>query len=244
MEKWRERIEAAGVFCVLLLVLALSMRRTMVRTAHITLPDTGAGAAEFHREDRYALVEVNPRTVRAAAAALQRPDSYRRDLTITWYWEGGSGSCKAASTVYLPWTRIDLTLPDGRVRHVLTNEEEVCVWYDGETAVYRGAAAGLSADAEQWIPRWEDVLDLNAESIRAADYRLLGGVPCIYVDTVELSGQERRYWVSVNDGLLAAAEWLEEGRTVYQMEASPAESWEPDPAPFTLPDGTMVTPVP
>ena len=219
------------------------MRRTMVRTAHITLPDTGEGASEFHREDRFALVEVNPRTVRAAVATLQRPDSCRRTLTVTWYWKGGSGSCTAVSTVYLPWTRIDLTLPDGRVRHVLTNEEETCVWYDEETAFFRGSSGGVSADGEQRIPRWEDVLALPTESIHTADYRLLGGVPCIYLEA-EADGQERRYWISVNDGLLAAAEWLEDGRTVYQMEASPSEPWEPDPDPFTLPDGTMVTPVP
>ena len=81
-----------------------------------------------------------------------------------------------------------------------------------EKEVYAAAAGGISADNEQTIPTYEDILDLPVEAIAAADYRTISGVNCIYVETEEDSeGYVLRYWVSVETGLLTVSEQLLDG---------------------------------
>jgi hypothetical protein len=140
------------------------------------------------------------------------------------------------------WTRLDRTLVDGRVRHTLTDGETTYIWYNSERTVYTASAGEITADMEQSIPTYEEILLLSADTIAAADYRTLGeGVNCIYTETAEdTEGEALRYWVSVDTGLLVAAEKLLDGETVYRMwetaiELSPSMTEE-----FTLPDGTVV----
>ena len=53
--------------------------------------------------------------------------------------------------------------------------------------------------------------------------------------------RDRRYWVSVDSGLLVAAESEEDGVLVYRMSAySPAQSPCPADGEFELPDGTVL----
>lgn len=246
MRTWRERAVIAAVLCALAGLLALTMRRTTLRTARVTLPDT-SGLVTVPDDDMgagLALLDIRPRTVQAAAATLEKPDSWRRTVAITQYWDGGSGTSTADVIVYLPWARVDLTVPGGETRHTLTNGEETYIWYGEETEVFHAPAGGIGIDGEQRIPTWEDIFTLSPDYILAADYRTVGEENCLYADTIDADGYETRYSISVETGLLSAAERLRAGELVYRMEASPAEPWEPDPAPFTLPDGRMVTPVP
>ena len=86
------------------------------------------------------------------------------------------------------------------------------------------------------------MLALPVSQIEKADYRSLSGVNCIYVETGEDDdGYVMRYWVSVNTGLLAAAEWLQNGTTIYRMGAPSLDASGPTAADFTLPDGTVLT---
>ena len=71
-----------------------------------------------------------------------------------------------------------------------------------------------------WTCRWR--------SIAAADYRSVSGVNCIYVETVQdPEGYSQRYWVSVETGLLVAAERLLEGETIYRMASLTADLEHP-----------------
>ena len=142
-------------------------------------------------------------------------------------------------TVNGPWTRTDRTMPDGRARHTITGPETVYVWYNNEKSVYSGPVGAVSADVEQSIPTYEDILELSPEQISAADYRTISGVNCIYVEAAEDDGgYVLRYWVSVDTGLLVAAEKLLDGQRVYRMEALTVDQTEPAATEFTLPDGT------
>ena len=49
-----------------------------------------------------------------------------------------------------------------------------------------------------------------------------------------------RYWISVESGLLVAAERLQYEHTVYQMESLSVTVGEPPDSVFTLPDGTLL----
>ena len=64
-------------------------------------------------------------------------------------------------------------------------------------------------------------------------------VDCIYAETKEdENGYAERYWVSVDTGLLTAAQRLQNGEEVYRMEGVAVSMGEPEAALFTLPDGT------
>ena len=64
---------------------------------------------------------------------------------------------------------------------------------------------------------------------------------CIYiaVEDPEL-GSVSRYWISVESGLLAAAEQVKEDRVVLSMTATAAERPVAPGQEFSLPDGTVL----
>ena len=92
---------------------------------------------------------------------------------------------------------------------------------------------------EQAIPTYEDVLELPVEEIAAANYQTLSDMNCIYVETAaDAYGYVLRYWVSVDTGLLVAAEKQLDGETVYRMWETSSELDPIIETEFTLPDGT------
>ena len=94
---------------------------------------------------------------------------------------------------------------------------------------------------EQGIPTYEDILRLDKKRIAAADYRLLDTVDCIFVETAaDDGGYIERYWVSVSDGLLCAAEKLQGEDVVYRMAGMSVDSGNVAEDAFTLPDGTVL----
>ena len=238
-KRWRNRV-AVAFLAVTVLVIAMMLSGTLHRTPRITLPSgmQAAGQTVVGGETP-TVVEVTPETVQTAVATLSRPLEYRRTVTVEQLWTGGSGTYETAVAVSGGWTRTDRTLAGGRVRHVLTDGEVTHIWYDGGTEVYTAPAGGISADNEQNIPTYEEILDLPPEAIAVADYRVISGVNCIYVETAEDGeGFVLRYWVSVDTGLLAVSERLLEGEPVYRMAALALDQASPTAADFTLPDGT------
>lgn len=226
------------------IVVVMMLMNTLHSPEHIILPDTTATSdqiAENPGTDRDALtvVEIASETVQSAIATLSRPEAYRRTVTVEQFWSTGSGSYETTVTVSGGWTRMDRTMPDGRVRHSIIGPEETCVWYNNESEIYRSAVEVVSADNEQCIPTYEDILDLPVEAISTADYRVLSDIRCIYVEASEENSQ-LCYWVSVDTGLLVAAEKLLDGERVYRMEALTVDQAEPAATEFTLPDGTSL----
>lgn len=226
---------------IVVAVIVMMLMNTLHRTEHIVLPDTTAAPGQVTEDpgtagDALTVVEIAPETVQDAIATLSRPDSYRRTVTVEQFWSTGSGSYEITVTVSGGWTRMDRTMPDGRVRHSIIGPEETYVWYNNEQKIYRSATGAVSADNEQFIPTYEDILDLPVESLSTVDYRMLSNVRCIYVEAEE-NGQ-LCYWVSVDSGLLVAAEKLLDGERIYRMESLTMDQSEPSAADFTLPDGT------
>ena len=145
------------------------------------------------------VVSVTPETVQSAIATLARPDAYRRTVTLEQIWSGGSGTVEVEVSVRDGWTRTDKSLPGGQVRHAVTDGEETYIWYDGEKTAFTVPAGDISADDEQGIPTYEDVLELPEETIAAADHRMISGMDCIYVETAaDSDGYVLRYWVELD----------------------------------------------
>jgi len=134
---------------------------------------------------------------------------------------------------------VDQTLARDRVRHSITNGESTYIWYNSQRTVYAAEAGEITADMEQAIPTYEDVLELPVEEIAAANYQTLSDMNCIYVETAaDAYGYVLRYWVSVDTGLLVAAEKQLDGETVYRMWETSSELDPIIETEFTLPDGT------
>lgn len=233
-----------GFALITVLVVALMLTRTLRRSVHITLPAPQSSVEDSQNngesnQDMLSVIEITPKTVQFAIETLRRPESYRRTITLEQFWEGGSGAWTVNAFVKDGWSRADRTMPDNRVRHTVTNGETTYIWYNSEKEIYTAAAGDITADDDQSIPTYEDILSLPVEEIAIADYRELSGVSCIYTETAENGwGYCLRYWVSVETGLLVSAEKLLNGELVYRMSALGVEVVEPANADFTLPDGT------
>ena len=136
--------------------------------------------------------------------------------------------------------RVDTEQASGAQSHTISNGERTWVWYGGSELYYESAAA-FTADEEQGIPTYEDILRLDKKRIAAADYRLFDTVDCIFVETAaDDGGYIERYWVSVSNGLLCAAEKLQGEDVVYRMAGMSVDSGNVAEDAFTLPDGTVL----
>lgn len=223
------------------LVVGVMLSHTLRRSTHIVLPDVQPPGGE-QQEDPTAgsalsVVEITPETVQSAVATLDRPEHYRRTVTVEQLWQGGSGSYSTDVTVLGGWTRMDRLLPDGHTRHTITDGKTTYLWYNDATDLLELPAGDVSADEEQSIPTYEEVLELDVEDIVDSDFRDLLGVPCIYVETAEnQAGYTLRYWVSVDSGLLVSAEKLFKGELVYRMNGLELDSSEPSIEIFRLPN--------
>ena len=225
-----------AVLALAALFVALMLGSSLSRTAHITLPSSepprdpaaGDGAAA---SGALTVVEITRETVQSAIASLSRPENYGRSVLLEYFWTGGSGS----------WTRVDRILGNGLARISVTNGQETYIWYgyDSAAPVAILPTGSISADDEQSIPSYEDILSLPVETILQADYRALEELRCIYVETAEdKAGYSLQYWVSVDSGLLVQAEKRLRGELIYRMSAPQVDQTELDASKFALPDGT------
>ena len=178
--KRTQKLVTWGIVILVVLVVLLMLVSNLRRSSRVVLPDTNTsaeGGGDLPAEGgALTVVEVTPETVQAAIETLHRPEAYSRTVTVEYLWTGGSGTIELSTAVSAPWTRVDRTLPDGQVRHSITDGETTYIWYNGESEVYTGPAGAISADAEETIPTYEDVLALSAGAHRSGG--LPGGVRC------------------------------------------------------------------
>lgn len=242
MKRRRLGRAAIGFAGLIALVVVLMLVNSLRPSPSIILPsekDESAQSGEDGSDDALTVVEIRPDTVQAAVATLTRPETYRREVVVQQFWDSGSGTLENTVTVSGDWTRVDQTLARDRIRHSITNGERTYIWYNSQRTVYTAEAGEITADMEQTIPTYEDVLDLPMEEIAAADYQTLSDMNCIYVETAaDAAGYVLRYWVSVDTGLLVAAEKQLDGETVYRMWETSADLEPAIGTEFTLPDGT------
>ncbi len=236
-----------AVLAISIVVAALMLGGSLSRNAHITLPPSNpprdSATGDDNAGDGVTVIEITPETVQAAIASLSRPESYGRNMTIEYLWPGGGGTHELYTLVRGPWTRVDRGLPDGTTRISITNGEVTYIWYgyDSGSEAVSFPTGEFSADVEQSIPTYEEILNLPVEDIVLADYRPLDVLTCIYVETAaDRAGYSTRYWVSVENGLLVQAERLLGEDTVYRMTSLYVDETAYDASRFTLPDGTVL----
>lgn len=206
-------------------------------------PDSSQGDVSGGADGQAQRVEVTVSTVQAVIASLERAGSYYRQLSVQTFWEGGSGTTSVQTWVDDGYTYVRSAPPSGQVRYCLsTPDDTVYYWYGGSSAWRTAPADSLSADLSQRIPSYEDVLALDEQDICAAGYAAYSEHPCIYVETRQDElGYLERYWVSVDSGLLVAAQTVKEDAVVYSVNATaPIQTPCPTDAVFALPDGMVL----
>ena len=206
------------------------------------LPDVSSDAPSVSHDDQSLRVEVTTDTVQAVIASLDRASSYYRQLSVLTFWDDGSSTTTVQTWVDDGYTFASSVPPSGLTRYVLSGPETVYYWYSGSSDWLTAPADSLSADLSQRIPTYEDVLALDKQSISAAGYETYSGHPCIFVEIqLDELGYLERYWVSVESGLLVAAETLKENKLVFLVNAtSTIRTPCPTGSVFSLPDGTVI----
>ena len=246
MRRQRTTYYIVGVSILLILSVLALARGGLRRSGSIVLPsvqtDTG-NAGENDAAEGLDVVQITPATVQPAINTLSRPATYSRTQRVETYWSGGSGTAYVNSYVRNGAVRMDTVLPDGQWRHILRDGGQTYIWYNSDTAdVYQAPTGSFSVDDELWVPTYEDLLEVAPERLAEAGYETYLETDCIYAATAEDGdGYAERYWIAVDSGLLVAAERLQNGQTVYLMEASDTTVSEPSPELFTLPDGTALS---
>ncbi|MBE6956598.1 MAG: hypothetical protein E7450_04005 [Ruminococcaceae bacterium] len=213
------------------------------QTSGVTLPAIQPDSSTDLTGDQHAQrIEVSTDTVQAVIASLDRIDSYHRQLTAQTFWDDGSSVTSAQTWVDDGYTYSRVVLPSGAIRYSLSDGATQHYWYSGSVTYMTAPESTLNADLSQRIPTYEDVLDLPAERIHDAGYGAYGEHPCIYVETtVDTLGYLERYWVSVDTGLLVAAETVKGEQVVLSVNATyPVTTPCPSNIRFALPDGTVL----
>lgn len=241
----KQKLTPIGAACaaLVLLVVFFLVRGMLHRPASIVLPQEANSSGQNDaalNDGSTERVAVRPDTVQSVIGTLERPAQYTRSITIERYYDGGSGVDRSTVSVDGAWMRVDTERSGGELSHTIMNGDTIWLWY-GSGKRYYQSAAPFSADEEQSIPTYEDILHMDAVRIAQADYRLLDAEDCIFVETAaDESGYIERYWVSVSDGLLCASEKLNGETVVYRMAGMTVETGTVSADAFTLPDGTVL----
>lgn len=213
------------------------------RTTGVSLPspqpDVSTGSPDAPNAQ---LVEVTADTVQAVIASLDRVESYYRPLTIQTNWGTSSSTISVRTWVDGGYTYSRIALPSGVVRYSLSDATALYYWYAGSSSYLTAPPNTLNADLAQHIPTYEDVLNLPTERIQDAGYGTYGDQLCIYVETApDELGYVEHYWVSVETGLLTAAETLDGEDVVLSVNATfPITSPCPANVKFALPNGKVL----
>ena len=231
----------AIAFALVVLLTTALLVRGMGRTTQVQLPAADASAAETMRTTELPLAELTPETLGTVVATLHRPEAYSRTWTAELFWDGGSSTTVYRTAVQNGWTRMDRQEPSGEVYHLLTDGTVSYSWYGTQSRWHKDAAGSFTADRSQNLPTYEILLELPVQEIAAADYRLYEDQSCVYAETVADSlGYQQCYWVSVETGLLVAAERWQGETLVQRIVALSVDLSTPEAERFCLPDGQQV----
>jgi hypothetical protein len=221
-------------------VLALHLGWFDADTVPVILPETTAlptASGGGEAEGGPALAEVTPETVQAVVRTLARPESYSRRMLVNSYWEGGSRNWQIQVWQKNGVERIRITSGGEEDKNILLADDEVCIWYGDGPEIFRAPAdAELLGDALQMLPRYEDLLSLDKSQIEEAGYVNLYGTWRIMAAVREQpTGCLMVYYISIETGLLEAAERRDGEKLVYRMTSEQADLSAPEDGMFLLP---------
>ena len=204
---------------------------------HLSTPAPTESGSGSEVEEISTTLAVNPATVQAALATLDRIETYSRTLQVADFYSGGSRSRVIEICAKDGALRLDIAADSsGAPAHVLLNGGQKWLWYDDDANVYTGPAAEGDADAYQTILTYEDVLSAPAEDILDAGYTDFDGTDCIFVRwRFGTLGYESECYVDPRTGLLMGERCYDGETLIYSMDSSRPEFSAPDDSRFAAP---------
>lgn len=207
-------------------------------------PGNEPGGENTAPPDHFTRVEVTPETVQDVIRTMVplQPESYHRTITVqTGLGNGTMGTTTNQVWVDFGWTLVESRWPSNVTEHTLVGDGSVYRWFSGDWTYKQWDGGERDADMAQRIPSYEDVLDLNQKLITATGYEDKNSSSCVYVEVAENElGNRERYWVSVETGLLVAAETKKGEETILLMSSGAVERPVQQGKSFALPDGTVL----
>ena len=250
-----KRIIGITVFGVLFIaaVISVMMLTSYLRIDNdaIPLPETPISTEPSidTEPDTLNRVEVTRDTVQTVISqTLLRPEIYSREVIIETFWEGGHARYNITVSVADGMVSLRIMPPSGVEKRIIVTADLLYIWYTGDSIPYIGSIDSTgdgyrTADEWQMLVTYEELLELDQRSIIEAGYTEFDGKDCIYAEYLSpLLGYTRKYYVSIELGLVTGAEEYDEtGALVYVMTTGECLVGETDPEAFTLPDGVAIT---
>jgi len=186
-------------------------------------------------------VEITTENVLDLIAALERPVQYSAGYRVERFWENSGQTLLIDIWVLDGCQRIRICAEDGQpLEHYITNGDTTYLWNEGMAQYYKGATGEFSSDDNAQLPTYESIAEKGMEIIRCG-YEPLESTPCMFVETAnEKLGITEKWWVSLDTGLLFAAQTWENGVLILDRTCREVLTGVVDRTRFLLPDGNSV----
>lgn len=227
------------LIAVIALIIVVQWQRD-IETPSISVPRPEASMPGGSTGSENEPLEIQPDTVQALIASIERPDAYSRKYRVHIFYTGGDGEAEAEVSLFRKGGQYRIThTQNGRTRDTLFSDGNM-YWWNDSTSGYKSAALSEldpnTLDMHARLILYEELLEIPVEDILEASSKTLLNEICIFVEYRHSDRYVYRLYVSVEKGLLVAAEVLEDGKIVYSLESESAEIGVPTDDKFVPPE--------
>lgn len=199
------------------------------------------GASIISSEPAPEVGEVTAENLSALVLSLERPEEYYATISVELFWQEGSARSTRELWSTGGYELIRTYTEDGAPgQNCIVAGENTYIWQEGDAQYYLGSTGSFSTDDAARIPTYEDLADVEPQSVAACYYEASGDIPCLYAETVDSLGQVNKWWVSLSSGLLWKFETWDADTLAYRMQTMSLSTDAVDRGQFILPDGNSV----
>lgn len=226
---------------VVAVLLVVRLRGSTVDIPPISVPSPSAeGGSSGNQGANFLNVDTD--TVQELVKSLSRADSYNLGYEQISYYTGGESS--AAINIFKSGDKLLINRTQKNInKNILIADGEISIWYGESKPVFSALLDDYNysaADGYASLITYEELLKADPRDILDAGYEVVQDMGCIYVEyrsSGEYSDRSytNRLYISVDTGLLTAAEVLEDNVKVYSLQLHISNMTTPSEAVFELP---------
>lgn len=228
-------ITASAVIVIIAAVILFSVFGSSSDTPTVNLPDPtdeSSGSAG-------SLLTVTPENVQVVLSNITATGEYSREYNVTTFWSEGNST--ADVKVWKDGDKMRIShKQDDVTKNIIFSDGMVYIWYGDSDKVFSASLSEYETsnlDLYARLVSLQEIMDVPAEQITDAGYVEKLGENCIYAEyTVDdESNYVNRIYVSVDTGLLVAAEMTQNDKMTYSMSSIITTVSAPDDDIFTPP---------
>ncbi len=225
---------SASVLLIVLVIVLVSVLGPSANPPSINLPSPSPSTEPGSDVN---LLDVDKDVVQELISTIDRPTAYSHGFNLKTYWSGGE------STAYVKaWQKGDalkLEQEDSyRTKSILISDGSISIWYNDSPRIF-------SADLEDYdfedldlfarLLTYEKAIDIPKEDILDAGYVTHLDEGCIFIEYKTSETTKHRLYISVEKGVLIAAEVYENDMLTYSLESLYIDLKTPADDLFVLP---------